>query len=78
MGIVHCPYCDRDIENPEIVEIATDEQINLLWQIKDIAYKLYGVSYSHPDIQKWVSLTTEHINNLLESYGFDPAIHIIK
>ena len=80
MGMIVCPHCDRMIENPEIAEIAglTEEQINLLWQIKDIAYKLYGVSCTHPDIQKWVSLTTEHINNLLESYDFDPVVHIIK
>ena len=80
MGCLVCPYCDRTVENPELMEVLglTAQQEDLLWHIKYIANKLYGESFTHPEVQKWVKATTEGINDLLESYGSDPAVHRIK
>ena len=80
MGCLVCPYCDRTVENPELMEVPglTAQQEDLLWQIKGIASKLHRESYTHPEVQKWSQATTKGINDLLQSYGSDPAVYIIK
>ena len=79
MGMIHCPYCDRMVENPEIMEVAslTSKQVDLLWQIKELAYKLYGEAYTHPHAQKMVRRMTGDINSFLEDCGEDPTAHIV-
>ena len=51
------------------------KQIDLLWDIKSLAYELYGESYGDSKCQTFAQRVAQEVNDFLTSMELDPTAH---
>ena len=52
------------------------EQVDLLWDIKSLAYKLYGASYGNAECHSFAEKIAKAVDTFLVFKGLDPVSHV--